>query len=1555
MLTILLITAMLGQAFPENIAFYYPVDPVNALNITAVHADTVVTVSISDSSWTYQDTLPAGKPVTVTLPLGIEEYSFGQTLQTVRISSTERIVIQSISQRGDSVQTNVVQPMKNLGTFYSIPALNYSKMINTFFPSTINISKRFSSYRLVVINGVDMSNLITIIKKPKNFIYILDPYAVLQLQTDGTEIAVKSDYKVAVMLTHPCEVISGCKCNMVVNQLFPDTLWDSRFAVPGILNVWLHLTSSTDIIATGGNIQSGTFEAYSSKLLSLPSLHLGSQFINTSDPASLRLVSPGFIIEPIPLSRFSACYLVVPVNLTSAKALVIAETEYRDSVYVDGDLLSSTKWSNIIDSEYSSVIVSLHDTHVIWHPSTKIAVYVFERSATLYGGPAISLSANPDPVGCGVIPPKFDIILTPQTWPESHQHCMLISDELFSPSNKAAQMEMVDILNSEGLNERLWIGLRRSLLTLEWYRQKGEEVHNLLKSAENHGVTVMLSHLFFMSLVCQGLSVESYGKDFITAFPENIANYHPQESSNTLQITAFYSDTTVSITVNHTNVYNEKLQSGQTKVVHFPKYVERYQFTRSFYFVRISSSKLIVVLWISQRGDSVQSNFVQPVKNLGKLYSIPFINYNQMLASLYNTEELLDLDNWRCIIINAGNIMNVISIQTVGMNAFNFTLSPYELYQFQTNGSEIKVYSRYTVAVLLTHPCAETTRCDCNMVMNHVLPENLWGRTFVVPSVKNLNSTWLQVTSTTNVTLRSQNITILDSNSSDRITFPYLKSGPQLMTASNHVSIRLISPGLVLELMPESMFAACYLLQMNSTGAEALIIAETASRGDVYVDADLLSSTDWKTIANSNYSTVSVSLSGTHIIWHPASRIGVYMFERMESGIPYGGPAVILNEDPDRDGCMADPALYNSTTDVMTWPESHDYCLNATLQLSSPSSARAQREMTNFLQKDGGPRYWIGLRRSLLTLEWYWKNGNNSEYGVNYTKWADGHREDPWKSLCASVSRDANNDFSWKSLTVVSYGDHFITAFPENIGFFYPRSPWNYLIVTALHDNTTFTVFYKDTQKNLQIQQSGQTLNVRFSAEVNKLGSSILSVRVTSDKNITVVSQSRRASSIQNSVVQPTVNLGTDYMIPLLDYPGYLESFDLPRLANATMRYRSFKLLIINAVDSENTITVVKQTSTNVEEETFSIESYQLVQLQTNGSVLRVKSSKQVAVIFTHPCVETADCNCNMVMNQILPTQFQGRSFIVPSIFNVAKTQLLVLSENSYSLFHNGSQLEAAYSDLLPFSNLETSQLVNASDRVSLRLVSPGLIVELIPDTMFFACYLLQFYAQYGRAVVIAETDSKDDVRTHKGLLSASEWTEIAGTKYSSTVVTIADRSATIWHPTSKIAVYMLEYMSAKVIFGGPAIPINEKPDLHGCVLVPGAFAVGPDPLNWMESLEYCMNKENQFACPVSKAVLKDMADNLTAEDGTGWIGLRRSLLTTEWYWQEYDPSVSYVHWDDGQPLDFMKGLCASMSLDPKKDFKWQSARCCEKKKPVCYKRPAFLNPSQSWFLDTIP
>ncbi|KAL0171525.1 hypothetical protein M9458_031836, partial [Cirrhinus mrigala] len=374
----------MGQLWTKNIAFYYPRHPVNALNITALFPNVKVEVFVSEVL-TYTDTLPAGKSVTVPLPLDTEIHQFGPTSQTVRISSSEDIVVQSISKKGDSVQTNVIQPYKNLGTVYTIPSLNYSQMINTFQQSAKIVSKRYRSFRLVIINGYPGINVVTIVKMPVNETYTLSAYAALQLQINGTETAVVSKYDVSVLLTHPCVEMEECRCNMVLNQLFPDTLRDSSFVVPSILNTsnfWLHVSSSVKTSATGGNLELNTLDAYSSKLLSLPSLQLGSQFIITSNLASLRLVVPGIIIEPIAQYMFSACYLA-PVSSTDAMALIIAETSYRDSVYIDGDLLSSNKWSTIANSVYSSVLVSLDDTHVIWHPSTKIAVYVFEKSTNV--------------------------------------------------------------------------------------------------------------------------------------------------------------------------------------------------------------------------------------------------------------------------------------------------------------------------------------------------------------------------------------------------------------------------------------------------------------------------------------------------------------------------------------------------------------------------------------------------------------------------------------------------------------------------------------------------------------------------------------------------------------------------------------------------------------------------------------------------------------------------------------------------------------------------------------------------------------------------------------------------------------------------------------------------------------------------------------------------------------------------------------------------------------------------------------------------------------------
>ncbi|XP_056618203.1 uncharacterized protein LOC130432732 [Triplophysa dalaica] len=545
-----------------------------------------------------------------------------------------------------------------------------------------------------------------------------------------------------------------------------------------------------------------------------------------------------------------------------------------------------------------------------------------------------------------------------------------------------------------------------------------------------------------------------------------------------------------------------------------------------------------------------------------------------------------------------------------------------------------------------------------------------------------------------------------------------------------------------------------------------------------------------------------------------------------------------------------------------------------------------------------------------------------------------------------------------QGLAIVSYGDSFITAFPENVGYFYPFTSRS-LRVTALHQDTSFTIFYNYTTITKSNLQRGSTTTMSFpkTAEVHELNYSTNSIRITSTKNVVVHSLSHsdtgpiQEKNIQTTVIQPITNLGTNYLIPPLNHSGLIQTFGGSPAPFPFKRYSSFKLIIINAEDTENTITLVWNVSACVQEEKFKIPSYQLIQIQANDSILMVKSSHKVAVILTHPCLENTVCKCNMIVNQILPVRFQGQNFVVPYIPGITQSRLLMTSNvKSASLSHNNVQLKPSPSGFLSLSDQTKSQYVNASVGVSLRLISPGLFIELIPENMFAACYVLQFYSDIRYALVIAETSSKNNVHTQRDHITSAQWTEITGTKYSSTIISLTESQTFIWHSSSKIAVYILEN-SGTAVYGGPAIPISDQPDEFGCVVIPGQFEVGNDRLSWAESLAHCTSFHKQLACPTTEDIQMDLANAVnTTKDEEAWIGLRRSLMTTDWYWQRHTPSTTslpssdFFHWADGQPLDQWKGLCASLSLDRVDAFKWKSAKCCEKKRPVCYKRPIVLN-----------
>ncbi|XP_065095963.1 uncharacterized protein [Paramisgurnus dabryanus] len=540
-----------------------------------------------------------------------------------------------------------------------------------------------------------------------------------------------------------------------------------------------------------------------------------------------------------------------------------------------------------------------------------------------------------------------------------------------------------------------------------------------------------------------------------------------------------------------------------------------------------------------------------------------------------------------------------------------------------------------------------------------------------------------------------------------------------------------------------------------------------------------------------------------------------------------------------------------------------------------------------------------------------------------------------------------------QGFSMVSYGKSFITAFPENLGYFYPKTSSS-LRVTALHDGTSVDIVYNGSSTPTQTITNilkCQTLTVAFqkSAEVYQLDYFTQSIRITSNKYIVVHSISstnftNNTISAQTNVVQPDENLGMNYLIPSLNYTNFLTTFGISQ----STKYNSFRLIIINAEDAENNITIVKNISDKIQLVNFTIPSYQLIQLQADDSMMMLNSSCKIAVLLTHPCLDKKNCTCSMIVNQILPVRFQGQNFVVPFVRGITQRQLFMTSNDKADLLSQfKTLLTPSSSGYLSLPDLYT-RYVTASSNVSLRLIIPGLFIELIPENLFAACYMLPFYSNNQWAVVITKTDSKNQVRIGTGQLINTDWLELSNTQYSKTEILLSSQLTVIWHPSSKIAVYIVEIIG-NTVFGGPAIPINENPDPNGC-MPPGEFVVGEKPLKWTESLAYCTTSQSQFACPTNEDLQIEFSNQVATTNVEGWIGLRRSLMTTAWYWQKNttsasSSSVNYVYWADGQPQDNKIELCASLSLNQTDDFKWKSACCCEKKLPVCYKQPQILLP----------
>ncbi|XP_030606796.1 macrophage mannose receptor 1 [Archocentrus centrarchus] len=305
-----------------------------------------------------------------------------------------------------------------------------------------------------------------------------------------------------------------------------------------------------------------------------------------------------------------------------------------------------------------------------------------------------------------------------------------------------------------------------------------------------------------------------------------------------------------------------------------------------------------------------------------------------------------------------------------------------------------------------------------------------------------------------------------------------------------------------------------------------------------------------------------------------------------------------------------------------------------------------------------------------------------------------------------------------------------------------------------------------------------------------------------------------------------------------------------------------------------------------------------------------------------------------MLYTILPPTPDQNLTYLIPPFLTtgaVAQTLVLLATRNSTSV--------VSYSANTPMHEIAGTAI----------FYRPGLLISLIPEANFGACFVVTAIADFvNYAVIVVQKSAADGVRVGNDTISNPNWQDLQGTNYTSTSISLPSGKHVIWHSYSKMAVYFAG-KNRTTIFGNPAPIISSTPDFRGCALIPEVLQVGQKADGWRESLKNCKENNLELISLSKRIFQKQVYAKLPQTNSTSnnsmqdvWIGMRRRSLNGEWYWLNGD-SVIETNWDQNEPSGEDGGQCAIMSVVQGKEFRWRDEECCTDAHPICYKKPTLL------------
>ncbi|KAK5861636.1 hypothetical protein PBY51_017095 [Eleginops maclovinus] len=443
-------------AFPENIAYYYPDRPKMVIQITALYDETKITIK-QHSFGTICKTQDKGASQDYILHAKMEIYKEETSDITLQIHSDKSITVHAINQKSSSLQTALVLPTDKLSLAYFIPPV--PEIQRTTRPAeivTTDVTER-SPFKLVIVNG-NKPNEVKV-EGSGNETFSLQPFQIQQIwvKAEMELRKVTANHPVAVLFGHTCAIYHSCTCGQLFTSLPPAQSEVQKYYIPEFLAKYAE-NKSVVLLSKENSTKVQAFD-------------MNSPLVEFDGSAIF--YRPGLLISLIPETDFASCYVVSTINDTMSYAVIVVRKNLTDGVRVRDLPVQKTLWQELNGTDFRSASVTLlPGKSAIWHTSSKMAVYfVGNKENAWFGNPAPILSHIPDFRGCVLSPEIVKIGPNAGGWRESLQNCSEDQLDLVSFPDAQLQTQIYEQLRQANKNnlQEVWIGMRRSSMSGEWY------------------------------------------------------------------------------------------------------------------------------------------------------------------------------------------------------------------------------------------------------------------------------------------------------------------------------------------------------------------------------------------------------------------------------------------------------------------------------------------------------------------------------------------------------------------------------------------------------------------------------------------------------------------------------------------------------------------------------------------------------------------------------------------------------------------------------------------------------------------------------------------------------------------------------------------------------------------------------------------------------------------------------------------------------------------------------------------------------------------------------